>query len=389
MPNRSTAILILSLMFVAGLLGWNYVKQPFAQRGESTQVQPSPTPLSSLDKKIESLSVEDKVRLMISVPLTISNSNSNAASGSANTKWIADNHPGAVILFGNQISSSSAQKAIAEIEATYPSTTLPLIVVDHEGGTVQRLNGPGFTKLPTWQSLCNQPAANSAQVLQVSAAELAATGIDVVLAPDVDVASSHAILRSRICSNKPNVVAEHATVYIESFSAEKILPVLKHFPGIGKTSRDLHTNFDRVTIQPDDAGVYKTLLDRFPNIGVMTSHVGVTNQYPDIPCSLSLDCIKELVLNYQQVLVVSDALEMKSASYLPESTVGRTLPEVAIRAVAAGNSLLVFGPTTKEDDLTAVVQVLVTAYDQDELIKNQINRSVGAILGVRERLGKP
>lgn len=383
MPSRSTAVLIVGLALIAGLLGWNYVARPFSQVEESSPVQASPSPLSSLEQRMRALSTEEKIHLMMVAPVTVSNS----ASASADLAWINEHQPGAVILFGTQISSSSAKKAVTAIEAAYTAAQYsPLIAVDHEGGTVQRLSGTGYTKVPSWQSLCAQPASASAQVLKASAAELAQTGIDMVLAPAIDVASSNAVLKSRVCSAQPEVVAEQASSFIEIFSAERILPVAKHFPGIGKTTRDLHTTFDRVTIKPEDAVLYKVILDQFPRIGVMISHAGVTNQYPDLPCSLSLDCIKELVNNYPQVIVVSDALEMKSASYLPDTSERRPLPEVAVRAVSAGNSLLVFGPTVTDQDLTQVTEALKIAYERDELVKSQVDRSAKLLLQLRDQL---
>ncbi len=71
-------------------------------------------------------------------------------------------------------------------------------MVDHEGGSVQRLNGEGFTILPSWKRMCNQTAELRQSSLASSAAELAAVGIDVVLAPVVDVSHSNIVLRDRV-----------------------------------------------------------------------------------------------------------------------------------------------------------------------------------------------
>ena len=140
--------------------------------------------------------------------------------------------------------------------------------------------------------------------------------------------------------------------------------------------RDLHTTFDRVTITPEDALLYKFILDRFPSLAVMTTPVGVTNQYPDVPCNLSLDCVKELTSNYPQTLVITDSLEMVATRFNPDSEAPLTLDEISFRALKAGNQVLLYGQAVTPDQLTEIVDRLVTEYDQDPSFKDQVDQAV-------------
>ncbi len=375
--SRSTLFVILFLAVIAALLGWNYVQRPFqaAQDVAETVTDLTPTPVvDSQQQQLDQLSPAEKIAALMAVPLVI-NANASGAAQPVHQDWIAQHRPGTVVLFGSQVSQSAATQAVATVKQFYQGS-LPIIAVDHEGGTVQRLSGAGFTKLPSWQALCATTTENSQEQLTTSATELKAVGVTMVFAPVVDVASQSPILRTRVCSADPAVVAEQAINFIQVFQTQGIAPVLKHYPGIGAVRRDLHTTFDRVTITPEDALLYKFILDRFPSLAVMTTPVGVTNQYPDVPCNLSLDCVKELTSNYPQTLVITDSLEMVATRFNPDSEAPLTLDEISFRALKAGNQVLLYGQAVTPDQLTEIVDRLVTEYDQDPSFKDQVDQAV-------------
>lgn len=372
MFHRRTLGFIVLLSVACLLLGFNYLFRPFESQPPS--LDPSPTPLVTDQAPTMQWFPEAAVAEILAMPLGVSNAASPSAQYQADLTWINQRQPGLVTLFGSTISTTSAQTAIRQIQTQYADQP-PLIAVDHEGGTVQRLSGTGFTRLPSWQSLCAQPATRSAQLLQQSAQELKAVGVDLVLAPVIDVGNS-SVLGSRLCSSDEAVVAERAQQYVQAFGSQQILPSLKHFPGIGASTRDLHFTFDRVTVRPEEALLYRQLLDIFPTLGVVVSHVGVSNQFPDIPCSLSPDCIGELKQNYPQVLVISDALEMEAAAYQAPSELSNasgssqtagplTLAERAVRAVRAGNEVLLFGAQVTATEMEEVYQALLAESQRD------------------------
>lgn len=351
------------LAAVAVLLGYNYFYRPFYHEPEvAVPSLPSPPPPPAQQYIYENLTPELKITQLLAVPVEVE----GGEVASSSTAWIGQAQPGFVTLFGSQISTVSAQAVIAELTAqpTYPE--LPrFVVVDHEGGTTQRLSGTGFTRLPSWQSLCAQPASESAQLLQASARELADVGVDVVLAPVIDASASNRILNTRICSGNTEVVLEQASRYLAAMRSASILPVLKHFPGLGQTTLDLHRSFDQIAVNPDETGLYPRLLDNYPGTAVMTSHVGVINQYPDVPCSLSQACVGQLTTNYPNSLIFSDALEMVAAGHMANSEELKPLPDRVAEAVTAGNDVLIFGPSVTVADLDAVIAQLANRYQHD------------------------
>lgn len=383
MPSKSTIILILLLAFLAVITGWNYLARPFADLA-STQSSPSPivveeNPVPSAQSVLDGLSPQQKISAILAFPVSLSASPS--AAYAADLEWIAQYKPGAVTIFGSGVSQmqvAQLREDLLEAYAGSGSAQEPLLVVDHEGGQVQRLSGAGFTRLPSWRSLCSQPATQSAVLIQTSLSELQTSGIDIVLSPMVEVASSHAVLRDRVCSGDPEIVVDRTISFIETAESVGIVPVIKHFPGIGKTTWDLHFAFDRVSVTPEDALIFRYVLDRFPQLGVMIAPVGVNNQYPDVPCMLSIDCVKELASNFPDAFVVSDGLDMAASRYSTEGPL--SLSETAVRAAKAGNNLLIFGAEVSASDMTEVYEALLTAYEADPLVKNAVDVGAAKVL---------
>lgn len=403
---RSTLGVILALAILVVLLGWNYFAQPFASLNQvatdvvSEVVTPSP---GNPPEAPVNFSPEEAVAQVLAYPVVVASNAPPMATPSTQTSgpstlqpddvaWIAHYRPAVVTLFGSRISNQAALLATGQIRAAYGDKPA-IIAVDHEGGTTQRLSGTGFTVLPSWQSLCAQTgeaAATSSLVLGDSLSEVKQVGVDMVLAPVVDVGNSP-VLGSRICSDEPGVVVDNATRFINAAEARDLVPVIKHFPGIGNITRDLHNTFDQVTVFPNEAQVYPQLLNRFPSLAVMVTHVGVTNQDPTVPCTFSTDCVRELKNNYPDSLIIADALEMESASYIASSsgtpaTTSATLSQRAIAAINSGNELLLFGQSVTPTQMTTVYQDMLREYLTNEAFKAQLDLAATRVLKLQQRV---
>jgi len=437
--HRSTLALIAILLVLAIGLGYNYFYQPFADYtfGQAAQTEASPTPSPAVSPEMaafNALSSEQKVAQLLLVPVEfvskteVGRSSSTAqsptsatasamvktsssatpsasaaflsnrgatlsaevqdfaAADSSTASVVSDLEPGGVILFGDELSFSDTLEAIELLKKQNKNSLLPLsIAVDHEGGRVQRLSGAGLTELPSWQEQCESELKSLRPFWRKSAAELAELGVSIVFAPMLDYAENHPVLGSRICSSDPEQVVEYGAEFFKIFQESSIQPVLKHFPGIGKAKRDLHRQFEAVEIDEVDAGVYADIVDRlatagvFPEeVAVMISHVGVSNQFPDIPCSLSEPCINEWRGLVPEALVFSDALEMKAALHGEDGD--HTLAEAARLAVMAGNDWLVFGNGVTGQELAEVKSALVAEYQSSPSFATRVDQAVRRII---------
>lgn len=386
---RSTIIFIFILTIIASLLGYNYFAQPFANHQPSSVGQLK-SPLvaekksATADDKenlVNQLSPKQQILQLIAAPYLLPDKDSTESGLLA---WIGENKPGVVTLFGENISTNSAQVMVENIDYSVNEQWQPLIAVDHEGGSVQRLSGAGFTDLPSWEALCETTADNRQQLLTASAAELSQAGINIVLAPVLDIASQSAVLGSRICSSDPEITAQRAAEYINIFNQQNIVSVIKHFPGIGSAATDLHREYDEVAITEPEILVFKEILDNYQQLGVMTAHVGVKDLYQDQPCSLNPDCVSDLTDHFAEALVFSDALEMKAAGHQPDSEELSSLGSRAVAAVAAGNDVLLFGPSINEKDLDEIEAALMVEYEINEEFRQQVVSSVEKILAYKK-----
>ena len=178
--------------------------------------------------------------------------------------------------------------------------------------------------------------------------ELAALGIGLDLAPDVDVNSSpdNPVIGVRSFGDDPVLVARHAAAWVEGLQSTGVAACAKHFPGHGDTVVDSHHGLPRVDVTLRGAPASASSRPSGPpstpaSRAVMTSHIVVSALDPHRPATFSRTVIGVLrdELGFDGV-IVSDALDMAGAS----AETG--IPEAAVRALVAGVDLLCLGSDT-------------------------------------------
>jgi len=392
MKWRNVLIILLSLL--AAFLAYNYFKQPFLKYFPEPVIEEL-VEQSTEDAKllsIENLSTRDKLSQMLALPLLIDNDVSVVEN--EDLALLKDYQVGFIVYFGEKINFDTAKEYQEYLLKIYEENEiLPLIAVDHEGGLVQRLSGEGFTTLPSMRQLTasvgvledsqNSNLLNARErnaLFNQSAKELADVGINLVFAPTVDYyPGAHSILTSRI-GNDPEKIIKIAEEYIQSFANWQVMSVLKHFPGIGSSQKDLHYAPDTVSLDKNDTLIFEKLLDQYPNIGVMSAHLRLKDKLAGQPCSLSKQCLDQVFQFYPEVLVISDDLLMKSASYLPGTSETRSLSEIAISAIEAGNHILLFGKGFDYEQLPLLLNNLEKKYEDSLDFQKQVDQASKKIL---------
>ena len=125
----------------------------------------------------------------------------------------------------------------------------PLIAVDPEGGRVQRLTEPGFTRSPPARcdsTLCCHAERAAEATAEMIAEELRAVGVDINFAPVLDVDSNpeNPVIGNRALSNDPSQVARLGISFFRGILSRGVIPVGKHFPGHGSTATDRITSYN-------------------------------------------------------------------------------------------------------------------------------------------------
>lgn len=372
MPLR-TLLFIIFLSVFTGWLGWRYFTasrdEQFVFTGVNQAVTPTP---SSTPKPVS----KEDIAQLLAVPLSITKKG-EVDPDTQMMDFIGEFKPGWVVLFGDEIATRSASGIVNAIRSA--SDPAPMIVVDHEGGTVQRLDGVGFTKLPSLKEICSKPSQERVSLFEQSATELQKVGVSVIFAPVVDLTASGSALKDRTCSADPTTTTATAQEMIVAFRQKGIYPVIKHYPGIGSLKRDLHQSLDAVTSTPKELPVFASLFKIFPTIGVMTTHVLVKDLSEEAPCSLNPRCVSRLKKDSPQALIFTDALEMESARTGFDLLSKKTLLQVSREALFAGNHVLVYGKDVSMQDMNEVLQDLYEEYSSNELMHIKIDEALAQI----------
>jgi beta-N-acetylhexosaminidase len=216
---------------------------------------------------------------------------------------------------------------------------LPLLVaVDDEGGRVQPMEDV-VGELASAADLAGESVEALESLAADRGADLRGLGINMVLAPVVDVGSAGGI-GDRSFGDTSDVVAAKAGAYARGLREGGVLPVLKHFPGQGHADADTHerpaTVPELALLRTSDLVPYDDLLDEDP-VGVMVGHLDVPGLTEEgVPASLSPAAIGLLRSGYEfDGLVMTDDLVAMRAVRDRFS-----VPEAAELALAAGADVL-------------------------------------------------
>ncbi|SHG68753.1 beta-N-acetylhexosaminidase [Cognatiyoonia sediminum] len=166
-------------------------------------------------------------------------------------KWFfRDADPWGFILFARNIDDPEQVRALTSELRETVGWHAP-ILIDQEGGRVQRMRAPHWREyLPALDQMRQAREPMKAQLLRnrLIAEELRAVGIDVNCAPLADVLeeNTHLVLANRLYGDDVDTVVQAARVCAEAFKMQGVLPVLKHIPGYGRAHVDSHTDLPRV-----------------------------------------------------------------------------------------------------------------------------------------------
>ena len=255
---------------------------------------------------------------------------------------VRDLKVGGVILFARNIETPEQVWELTrdlQREALAATGRPLLLAVDQEGGRVQRLKTP-FTLIPTARTLgtTSTPEAVERLARQV-ARELALVGLNVNLAPVLDVPRSPACPQwDRAYSSEAETAASYAVAAIRGYLSGGIIPVAKHFPGLGDTLVDSHEILPLA--QSADPQREVDLLPFRQAIAagvpmVMTAHLAVP-EWEACPATLSPVALQVWLrrrLGFDGVIITDD-LEMGGI------TTSLSASQGAQEALAAGADLL-------------------------------------------------
>jgi beta-N-acetylhexosaminidase len=214
---------------------------------------------------------------------------------------IADLKLGGIILFSQNIETPHQVKKLcgsAQEYARVHGQPPLMIAIDQEGGQVARLKKP-FTQFPGNPTMKSKKDA--IYFAETTAAELAQAGINMNLAPVMDIAPKEidSIMAGRSFGHDPAWVSKLGVTVISHLQRNKIMAVAKHFPGIGRTIFDSHIDLptfdgDFTDLESCDLVPFEACIDSGV-AGMMLSHIIYKKIDPQWPASLSQHVAEKLL----------------------------------------------------------------------------------------------
>ncbi|MTH77378.1 beta-N-acetylhexosaminidase [Paracoccus aestuariivivens] len=237
-------------------------------------------------------------------------------------------NPWGFILFGRNIDTPDRLRRLTSDLRDAIGRDAP-ILIDQEGGRVQRMRAPHWTD---WPAPLDQ-AANGDRAIwlhhHLMARELRDAGIDADCAPVLDIArdDTHPFLRNRCLGKDAATVIRLGRIAADAMLAAGVLPVIKHMPGHGRARVDSHKDLpiveaDLAELDATDFAPFRTLSD-LPM--AMTAHIRFTS-IDEAPATASAPVIRLIRerLGFDGLLM-SDDIGMEALSGTPAERAAATI----------------------------------------------------------------
>ena len=241
--------------------------------------------------------------------------------------FFADARPWGFILFRRNVDSPDQVRRLTDSFRAAVGREEVAVLVDQEGGRVQRLGPPHWPKYPASRAYGDRPATDPLTRRELArlgarlmAHDLRALGINVNCIPVLDVPQpdAHAIIGDRAYSENLDELTLLGRAAAEGLIAGGVLPVIKHIPGHGRAKADSHLTLPAVTASRDeldavDFAPFRALSD-MPM--AMTAHVVYATIDRKRPATTSRKVIRDVIrrdIGFDGLLMTDD-LSMKALS---------------------------------------------------------------------------
>ena len=180
--------------------------------------------------------------------------------------FFRDANPAGYIIFKRNVVDRDQLRALTDsVRALHGRGNVP-ILIDQEGGRVQRMGPPEWPAFPAgaaFDALYDVAPMSAIEAARVNAKAIALTlaqvGINVDCAPllDVRVPETHPAIGDRALGSDPMRVAALGRAVLDGFREGGVVGVIKHMPGQGRAVVDSHHDLPVVTA--DDAALESDL----------------------------------------------------------------------------------------------------------------------------------
>jgi beta-N-acetylhexosaminidase len=290
--------------------------------------------------------------------------------------------PWGFILFKRNIDNPAQVAALVEELREVTGDLGAPVLIDQEGGRVQRLGPPHWPVYPpgaVFGALYDLQPDLGLRAAWLSsrliAADLIDLGITVDCLPlaDVPVEGADAVIGNRAYGTTPAKVAAIGRAVTDGLAAGGVLPVLKHIPGHGRANADSHHKLPivyntRNELEASDFEAFRPLAD-LPM--AMTAHVVFNALDATQPATTSATIITDVIrgsIGFQGLLMSDDVSMNALAGSIAERT----------RAIVDAGCDVVLHCNGKLDEMQAVAK-------ETPLLKGKPDERARAAIAARQQ----
>jgi beta-N-acetylhexosaminidase len=283
---------------------------------------------------------------------------------------------GVLITEPNVRSSAQVGQLVSDIRAR---AGRPIIVATgEESGRVSTFRDL-FGRSPSARLLAGRPAAAVQDVAKGIGSKLAAIGVNLDLAPvvDLDAGPAGGLIGDRSFSADPARAATYGLAWARGLAAAGVVPTAKHFPGHGRATGDSHLELPRVAtplaeLQATDVRPFAELI-RAGVPAVMLDHVAYSAFDPELPASLAPAAYKLLRDMGFEGVAITDSVGMGAVN------LRWGFGEAAVRAVAAGADAVL---TTDGTQAPAMRDAIVAAVRAGRIPEARLDEAAGRVVAL-------
>lgn len=282
---------------------------------------------------------------------------------------------GGYLLFGRDVVNITKEDLINKIKGYQEVSNIPIIVaIDEEGGDISRIKDN--------PNLISEPFLSPMELYNIGGLDLIESdlrrknilleelGINLNMAPVLDIASSESFIYNRTLGQDVNITSLYAARVVQVSKSSKVSYVLKHFPGYGD-NLDTHKglSIDNRTLEElsnKDFLPFKSGIEAGAEC-VLVNHNILTNIEDGVPASLSKEVhnILRNDLNYTGI-IISDDLYMDAIKEYQDKP--------SIKALLAGNDMIII------TNYVQGVNEIKEAINNNEIDINMLDKAVLRVL---------
>ncbi len=303
---------------------------------------------------------------------------------------ITQQHVGSVILDGtSQLGLPGTAQVTTLLERANPSPARLFIATDQEGGLVQRLQGPGFTRIPSAVQQGKQDPAALQAAVRGWATELRRAGVNIDLGPVLDTVPEGSQPNAPIgdldreYGRTVAAVSSHGVAAMLGLASAGVDATAKHFPGLGRVAGNTDTSAgvtDSITTRHDPylAPFAAAIKAGVPFVMMSTAIYSKIDPYR--PAAFSPTIIGDILrgdLGFTGVVISDD---LGAAAQILGYDVGQR----AVEFVQAGGDLVL---TVEATQATEMAEALLTRARTDITFKRKVDAAALLVLQAKQARG--